>query len=224
MCKHHPQPPLNKKKTKKSSHQWYQLQERVVVDVYAKRVPADRVRAEFGEKSLTLRVLGDGDGGGDDYELHVPALYADVVPARCRTEVLSTKIEVTLAKADASLGWASLEASGAVAAPNYSAPVDPAATRTYPTSAARGPKDWDKVEGEIKDLESKGELDDGDPLGSFFKKIFSQGDEDQRRAMMKSFVESNGTVLSTNWDEVGSKQVECTPPDGMEVHKWSEHQ
>lgn len=29
-----------------------------------------------------------------------------------------------------------------------------------------------------------------------------QGDEDQRRAMMKSFVESNGTVLSTNWQEV----------------------
>ena len=47
-----------------------------------------------------------------------------------------------------------------------------------------------------------------------------KGDEDQRRAMMKSFVESNGTVLSTNWDEVGKKEVSCTPPDGMEVRKW----
>lgn len=33
--------------------------------------------------------------------------------------------------------------------------------------------------------------------------VCAQGDEDQRRAMMKSFVESNGTVLSTNWSEVG---------------------
>ncbi len=40
--------------------------------------------------------------------------------------------------------------------------------------------------------------------------------------MMKSFVESNGTVLSTNWDEVGGKKVECTPPDGMVVRKWNE--
>ena len=41
--------------------------------------------------------------------------------------------------------------------------------------------------------------------------------------MMKSYVESNGTVLSTNWTEVGEKKVECTPPDGMELHKWSEN-
>ena len=50
-----------------------------------------------------------------------------------------------------------------------------------------------------QEMEKKGELEDGDPLNGFFKKIFAQGDEDTRRAMMKSFVESNGTVLSTNW-------------------------
>jgi suppressor of G2 allele of SKP1 len=49
-----------------------------------------------------------------------------------------------------------------------------------------------------------------------------QGDEDTRRAMMKSFVESNGTVLSTNWKDVGAKKIECTPPEGMELHKWQE--
>jgi suppressor of G2 allele of SKP1 len=40
-----------------------------------------------------------------------------------------------------------------------------------------------------------------------------QGDEDTRRAMMKSFVESNGTVLSTNWKEVGEKPVEFKHPE-----------
>jgi len=29
-------------------------------------------------------------------------------------------------------------------------------------------------------------------------------------------MESGGTVLSTNWDEVGAKKVEVSPPDGME--------
>ncbi|PWA94193.1 suppressor of G2 allele of SKP1 [Artemisia annua] len=33
-------------------------------------------------------------------------------------------------------------------------------------------------------------------------------------------LESNGTVMSTNWKEVGSKEVEGTAPDGMELRKW----
>lgn len=33
-------------------------------------------------------------------------------------------------------------------------------------------------------------------------------------------VESNGTVLSTNWKEVGAKKVDGSPPDGMEMRKW----
>ena len=33
-------------------------------------------------------------------------------------------------------------------------------------------------------------------------------------------VESGGTVLSTNWGEVGEKKVEMKPPDGMEWKKY----
>mmetsp|Transcript_16686 Transcript_16686/g.49900 ORF Transcript_16686/g.49900 Transcript_16686/m.49900 type:complete len:125 (-) Transcript_16686:97-471(-) len=112
----------------------------------------------------------------------------------------------------------SLEKSTKLAAPNYSTPGATAPTK-FPSSA-KNAKDWDKVESELAQMEGKGDLDDGDPLNNFFKKIFSHGDEDTRRAMMKSFVESNGTVLSTNWTDVGSKIVECTPPDGMEAKKW----
>lgn len=32
--------------------------------------------------------------------------------------------------------------------------------------------------------------------------------------------ESGGTVLSTNWKEIGEKPVEVKPPDGMEFKKW----
>jgi len=31
--------------------------------------------------------------------------------------------------------------------------------------------------------------------------------------------ESNGTVLSTNWKDIGKKTTECTPPTGMEAKK-----
>lgn len=41
-----------------------------------------------------------------------------------------------------------------------------------------------------------------------------------KKKKKKNQVESNGTVLSTNWKEVGAKKVEGTPPDGMEMKKW----
>ena len=44
-----------------------------------------------------------------------------------------------------------------------------------------------------------------------FQDLYAKADEDTRRAMNKSYQESNGTVLSTNWKEVGSKKV--TPHD-----------
>ena len=41
-----------------------------------------------------------------------------------------------------------------------------------------------------------------------FKQIYQNADEDKRRAMMKSFQTSNGTVLSTDWNDVAKKDYE----------------
>lgn len=57
---------------------------------------------------------------------------------------------------------------------------------------------------------------------SVIQDIFSNGNEDQRRAMMKSFQESGGTVLSTNWDEVGKGPVKGSAPPGQEMKKWDD--
>jgi suppressor of G2 allele of SKP1 len=40
--------------------------------------------------------------------------------------------------------------------------------------------------------------------------------------MNKSFQESGGTVLSTNWNEVAKEKVTVKPPDGVEFKKWDE--
>lgn len=39
--------------------------------------------------------------------------------------------------------------------------------------------------------------------------------------MNKSYSESGGTCLSTNWKEIGDKKTEIKPPDGCEFKKWN---
>ncbi|CAN1751457.1 Protein SGT1 homolog A, partial [Linum perenne] len=80
--------------------------------------------------------------------------------------------------------------------------------------------DWDKLEAQVKQEEKDEKLDGDAGLNKFFREIYKDADEDTRRAMQKSFVESNGTVLSTNWKDIGSKKVEGSAPDGMEMRKW----
>lgn len=105
----------------------------------------------------------------------------------------------------------------------------------YPTSSKSGPKDWDKVVSNIQKNEKKAkksekgdnskeddkeddpdsDLSDygsGDAVDSFFKKLYANSDPDTRRAMTKSFYESNGTALNTNWSEVGKGRVKEHPP------------
>ncbi|OMO66289.1 Tetratricopeptide TPR-1 [Corchorus olitorius] len=135
-----------------------------------------------------------------------------------RYEVMSTKIEIRLTKAEP-IQWTSLEFTREVALPQRVNLLSVTAERpVYPSSKPKR-VDWDKLEAQVK--EEKDEKLDGDAaLNKFFRDIYQDADEDTRRAIQKSFVESNGTVLSTNWKEVGAKKVEGSPPDGMEMKKW----
>ncbi|KAF4967265.1 hypothetical protein FSARC_5177 [Fusarium sarcochroum] len=90
-------------------------------------------------------------------------------------------------------------------------PSKPAAS--YPSSSRTGPKNWDNI-GE--DIDSDEEKD----VNVFFKKLFKGASPEQQRAMMKSFTESNGTSLSTDWSDVKDRTVETVPPEGVEAKKW----
>ncbi|XP_043714948.1 protein SGT1 homolog B-like [Telopea speciosissima] len=119
-------------------------------------------------------------------------LFGNIIPEKCRYDVFPTKVEIWLAKAEA-INWTSLE-------------------------FRREQKI--KLEAQVK--EDKKEKLDGDvALNKLFRDIYQEADEDTRRAMRKSFVESHGAVLSTNWKEGGAKKVEGSRPEGMDqLKKW----
>ncbi|KAK1392277.1 Suppressor of G2 allele of SKP1 [Heracleum sosnowskyi] len=194
-------------------HEFYQKPEEVVVTIFAKGLPANSVSIEFGEQILSVTV----EKPGEDAFVFQPRLFGKIVPAMCKYQVLSTKIEIRLAKAD-TIHWTSLEFSKSTSVTRVTNVSSGTQRPAYPSSKPK--KDWDKLEAQVKKEEKEDKLDGDAALNKFFREIYQGADEDTRRAMSKSFVESNGTVLSTDWKDVGSKKIEGSPPDGMEMKKW----
>ncbi|GMJ06495.1 ENHANCED DOWNY MILDEW 1, ENHANCER OF TIR1-1 AUXIN RESISTANCE 3 [Hibiscus trionum] len=197
-------------------HEFYQKPEEVVVTIFAKGIPRECVRVDYGEQILSVAINAPGK---DAYHFQ-PRLFGKIIPDKCRYDVLSTKIEIRLAKAEP-IHWISLEYSREAAVPQRinASSVTANQRPAYPSSKPKR-VDWDKIEAQVKKEEKEEQLDGDAGLNKFFREIYQDADEDARRAMQKSFVESNGTVLSTNWKEVGVKKVEGSPPDGMELKKW----
>lgn len=113
------------------------------------------------------------------------AFFAEVIPESLKVDKGSRKIEIVLQKVAPS-NWPRVESQDANVKPLY--------------------EKWREVQ--LPDEEE----DKNEGLDHFLQKIYKDATPEARRAMMKSFTESGGTVLSTNWEDVGSRKVEPQPP------------
>ncbi|KAJ9604839.1 Cochaperone protein [Cladophialophora chaetospira] len=252
----------------KIRHEWYQSPTAVTVTLYAKAVAKDKCEIDIQEDSVNISFPRPSDPSST-YSFTLDPLFALIDPFQSTGKVMSTKIELTLKKAQAGQKWHNLEgitplksttndakdtvtadaddaAKAAIMSTltKPSPPTQPSQPKetapSYPTSSRTGPKNWDKLaddqlakakpkkkkskssksksEGDkdAGDASSGSEAEDdgydsdlgGDAVDGFFKKLYAGADDDTRRAMMKSFYESNGTSLSTNWGDVGSRHVD----------------
>ncbi|KAF9125905.1 Protein SGT1 A [Mortierella sp. 14UC] len=194
-------------------HEWYQNDSYVTISVFIKNVKKESVDINITDNALSVSVKMPT---GSDYSLELDPLSHAVIPAESKFEVLSTKIEIQLKKERFAIKWGALEGDDVNA--GSMATTTASAAPAYPSSS-RKTKNWDALEKEAAKDEDKA---DGDKaLNQLFAQIYKDADDNTKRAMMKSFTESNGTCLSTNWDEVGKGTVETRPPEGMVAKKYN---
>ncbi|XP_076601932.1 protein SGT1 homolog isoform X1 [Chaetodon auriga] len=187
---------------------WYQTESQVIVTVMAKNVPKDGVCASFMEKELSATIQL---ASGDNFNFHLQLLHP-IIPHQSSFKVLTTKVEFKMKKTDA-IRWEKLEGEGQESNIKHFNP------NQYPSSSHYAHK-WDKMVVDLNEEEKDEKLEGDAALNKLFQQIYSDGSDEVKRAMNKSFMESGGTVLSTNWKDVGKRKVDMSPPADVEFKKY----
>ncbi|XP_037950641.1 protein SGT1 homolog [Teleopsis dalmanni] len=177
-------------------HDWYQSETAVVVTIMLKNAVEKKYKVNITPERLEV--------SAEDYEFNVN-LFRPINVERSSHKAYSTKIEINLAK-EVGERWNSLEFQES----NATAAVG------LPTIHK---KNWDGIAKEVEKSE-EAEAQNEDALQRLFKKIYSSSSPEVQKAMNKSFSESGGTVLSTNWNEVSKDKVKIQPPEGTEFRKY----
>ena len=129
-----------------------------------------------------------------------------ILPDKSSYKITSSmKCKLELHKEVENFNWVNLEVNKNDDSLNN--PKDKVVHGYYPSSS-KVKKDWSQLDKEIDEQEKEDASKDGN--------------EETRRAMIKSFQTSGGTVLSTNWDEVKDKDYEGKDrPEAPKGQEWA---
>ncbi|KAL5534395.1 hypothetical protein ACEPAG_857 [Sanghuangporus baumii] len=198
-------------------HSFYETESTLTLEIFDKGANPEDVSIKLEPRAFTYQ-------NGQTKKLVLQPLKGEIDPDTSSFTIGKVKVEVKFAKR--ALGrWATLvgDTPDVLASTTYPTPVTP------PQEAPARPKqrkNWDNIASTILSSDKEKSLNEDPNIGGdstvngFFQQLYSNADEDTRKAMMKSYIESNGTTLSTNWDEVKKGKVEGKAPEGSVMKKW----
>lgn len=201
---------LNKFKT-----DWYQSQSNVTLVIFSEALPksVSSVNVEADQCHLSICYPISENASEFQYSL---TLSHEVKPTPVSVNLFPRKLEISFQK-KVNAQWKNLkkiEDSSDTVISQF-----PKSKQTnslsYPSSS-KNSIDWSRIDFNSDDEENS----NGDSADAFFQQLYKGADDDTKRAMMKSFIESNGTALNTNWTEVSKARVEPALPEGVEMKKY----
>ncbi|KAH9178692.1 SGS-domain-containing protein [Lactarius sanguifluus] len=198
-------------------HEFYETDEKLILTIFDRGADPTQVNVKFEPRTVLYE--------NGDKSLHFHPLKGQIDPEQSSFVVGKVKVELRLVKA-AQGRWGGFIGDAPDPLAN-SARVSAPATKAG-TTLPQARKNWDNVTQTILESE-KAKTSTEDPnvsgdstLNEFFQNLFSNADDNTKKAMMKSFQESGGTSLSTNWEEVSKGPVTIKPPSGSEARKWEQ--
>ena len=188
------------------SHDWYQNSDFVFLSALKKKM-----KGEFAV-NLTADSCEIITPSGQVYKVQ---LAHSIIVADSTYSQNDFKVEIKLKKLESGIVWDALNIEDHKAKTQQTMP-------SYPTSNTKK-KNWDQIDRECEKEFVKDKPEGDAAMNELLQQIYSGADEETRRAMIKSYQTSNGTVLSTSWDDVKTKDYEgkdyVAPPDHFEAKK-----
>ena len=231
-----PPPAAPQKNSGMPKYQFWQSDKFMTISILEPNVQLEQLDVNFQPQHLSVILTKNNQ----QFTVIAGKLWEQVEPDACQIKLKAEKVLLKLKKSKTNYEWPELMSKETIGKkpepiPKKKAPAPAAAAAatkeesTPPTSQpverARpyaSHKDWDSIEKDIEQEEAKETPQGDDAMNKLFQQIYQGADEDTRRAMIKSYQTSGGTVLSTNWNEVQEKdyEKERTAPKGMEWKNW----
>lgn len=166
---------------------WFQNSSYICLSLYVRDVDPHKSTVTFDQQTINVSLFSSQDNNmyRKTWNLAHPIVTEDST-----VTYLPRKVELKMKKKEEGLFWKRLSESESIC--------------NLKDRAEGEQHTFLSVHEEDNDEEEQGHNKD---LLSFFREIYDKSDEDTRRAMIKSFVESQGKVLSTDWKKVSEQNM-----------------